>query len=350
MNIKQPVYIEGIVAMLLVSIIALLGALLFNALSLPIPWLLGPIFSVLIVQFFIKDRLKWPAVLRNTGLIIVGVAIGQQFDLALFQNFQSLLIFMVIVNILLFGFCLGIAWVVSRITGLTFKTSVAANVPGGLSQLVLFAEEEGDVNLTAVTYFHIVRVIGVVLLIPFLVSGHVVGGGTIPISADSWQVVLLILFAAVLVPIGIKVKLPVAHFLTPIVAVILLKLFHIETPEMPSDILHIAQILIGAYIGLLLKPETLRLPMKVLIAGLSSTVAMIALSYGTSLLIANYLDLSFATSFLSTAPGGLDQMGLLAAAVQADISVVTVFQLFRLLFIFLCVLPLIKWYYGKNTA
>lgn len=41
-------------------------------------------------------------------------------------------------------------------------------------------------------------------------------------------------------------------------------------------------------------------------------------------------------------------MGILAAAVQADISVVTVFQLFRLLFIFLCILPLIKWVYREK--
>ncbi|WP_274308964.1 AbrB family transcriptional regulator [Solibacillus daqui] len=336
--------------MILVFIIALIGALIFSALSLPIPWLLGPIFSVLIAQFFIKDRLRWPAVLRNTGLIIVGVAIGQQFDLALFSDFKSLLFFMVIVNLILFGFCLGIAWVISKTTGLSFKTSVAANVPGGLSQLVLFAEEEGDVNLTAVTYFHIIRVLGVVLFIPFLVSGHVVSGGAIPVSVDAWQVVLLILVAAALVPLGKKIKLPVAHFLTPILVIIVLKLFSIEAAPMPSDVLHVAQILIGAYIGLLLKPETLRLPVKVLVGGIASTISMIALTYGTSILIANYLDLSFATSFLSTAPGGLDQMGLLAAAVHADISVVTVFQLFRLLFIFLCILPLIKWIYSeKNT-
>ncbi|MER1959247.1 MAG: AbrB family transcriptional regulator [Solibacillus sp.] len=329
--------------------IALIGALVFSALALPIPWLLGPIFSVLIAQFFIKDRLRWPAVLRNTGLIIVGVAIGQQFDLSLFSDFKSLLFFMVIINILLFGFCLGIAWIISKTTSLSFKTAVAANVPGGLSQLVLFAEEEGDVNLTAVAYFHIVRVLGVVLLIPFLVSGHVVSGGTIPISLDVWQVVVLILFAAALVPLGRKIKVPVAQFLTPIVVVILLKLFSVEAAMMPSDVLHIAQVLIGAYIGLLLKPETLRLPAKVLVGGVASTVLMIALTYGTSLLIANYLDLSFATSFLSTAPGGLDQMGLLAAAVQADISVVTVFQLFRLLFIFLLILPLIKWVYRQKN-
>lgn len=329
--------------------IAMVGAFIFSALSLPIPWLLGPIFSVLIAQFFIKDHLRWPVVLRNIGLVIVGVAIGQQFDLALFADFKSLLFFMVLINLLLFGLCLGIAWLISKTTGLSFKTSVAANVPGGLSQLVLFAEEEGDVNLTAVTYFHIVRVLGVVLLIPFLVSGQVVGGGTIPISMDVWQVLVLILLAGVLVPVGKKMKLPVAHFLTPILVVILLKLLAIEAAPMPSDVLNIAQLFIGAYIGLLLKPETLRLPVKVLVGGIASTLTMIAIAYGTSLFIALYLDLSFATSFLSTAPGGLDQMGILAAAVQADISVVTVFQLFRLLFIFLCILPLIKWIYRKKN-
>ena len=159
--------------MILVFIIAFIGALIFSALSLPIPWLLGPIFSVLIAQFFIKNRLRWPTVLRNMGLIVVGVAIGEQFDLGMFQNFHSILLFMIIVNILLFGLCFGLAWVVSRMTGMPFKTSVIANVPGGLSQIIVFAEEESDVNLSEVTYFHIVRVLGVVLLIPFLISGAV---------------------------------------------------------------------------------------------------------------------------------------------------------------------------------
>ena len=335
--------------MILVFIIAFIGALIFSALSLPIPWLLGPIFSVLIAQFFIKNHLRWPTVLRNTGLIVVGVAIGQQFDLAMFQNFYSILLFMIIVNILLFGLCFGLAWVVSRMTGMPFKTSVIANVPGGLSQIIVFAEEESDVNISEVTYFHIVRVLGVVLLIPFLISGHAVSGGKIPITVDSWQVVILIVVAAACVPLGKKIKLPVAHFLTPILLVIVLKLLHIETPDMPSDVLHMAQILIGAYIGLLLKPETVKLPVKVLVTGLLSTFAMIGITYGTSLIVANYLNLSFATSFLSTAPGGLDQMGLLAAAVHADISVVTVFQLFRILFIFLCVLPFLKWLYRTKA-
>lgn len=315
---------------------------------MPIPWLLGPLFSVLIAQFFIKERLRWPVVMRNGGLIVVGVSIGQQFELGLFAEFHSILLFMLVVNIGLMSFSLGMAWIVSRVTGMSFKTSIVANVPGGLSQIIPFAEEEEGIDLAQVTYFHIVRVIGVVLLIPFIVSGHVVSGGKVPFTFDIWQVVLLIAIAVLFVPLGRKLKLPIPYFLVPIIIVLIAKLLAVDVPAMPSDVLHIAQILIGAYIGLLLKPDNLKLPKKILVMGIVTTVALLTVSYGLSVFVAHFLNLSFATSFLSTAPGGLDQMGLIAAALHADISIVTVFQLFRMLLLFLVFIPFIKWLFHKK--
>ena len=44
---------------------------------------------------------------------------------------------------------------------------------------------------------------------------------------------------------------------------------------------------------------------------------------------------TFATSFLSTAPGGLTEMGITALTVGANISTMTAYQLTRLLFIML---------------
>lgn len=333
-----------------VFIIALIGAVLFSLLSLPIPWMLGPLCTVLVAQFFIKRELSWPPLLRNIGLLVVGVAIGQAFDLGLFQQAGLLLLAMVVINGLLIAFCLALAWLAVKTAGIPMKTAVAASVPGGLSQLVLFAEEERDVDLAVVTYFHVVRVVAVVLLIPFFVSGHIVSNVEVAFHGSWWQLGLLVAIAALTVPLGKKLHVPVPQFLAPIVCVILIKLAGVNVPEMPSDVLHGAQLLIGAYIGLLLKPNMVRLPVRVLAGGVISTLLMIAFAYIASVGIASFLNLSFATSFLSTAPGGLDQMGLLAAAVGADISVVTVFQLFRLLFIFLVVLPLLKWYYARERG
>lgn len=324
-----------------VFLIALAGAIAFRFLHLPIPWLLGPLFMVLVSQFVIRGELSWPPVLRNTGLIIVGLAIGRQFDLSLFNGMETILIYMAVLNIGLLAFAVILAIWTSRWTGMSLKTSLTGSIPGGLSQLVLFAEEEQDIDLAVVTFFHVIRVIGVVLVIPFLVSGHIVTDGGQEDVISLWLIPIFGL-AACSVWAGKKIKLPVAHFLSPVLLVTVIHMCGVEIPPIPVSFLHIAQLLIGAYIGLLLKPHMIRLPKKVLVAGLLNTVVLIVITYGGSIIVQLMLGYSFATSFLSTAPGGLDQMGLLAAAVGADISIVTVFQLFRLLFIFLIVLPLLK--------
>lgn len=332
---------NGIKGIVKVFMIALAGALAFSFLHFPIPWLLGPIFMVLVSQFVIRGDLSWPPVLRNTGLIIIGLAIGRQFDLSLFHGMETLLIYMVALNIILLIFSAILAIWTSRWTGIPLKTSLTGSIPGGLSQLVLFAEEEKDIDLAVVTFFHVIRVIGVVLVIPFLVSGHIVTDGGQEDVIDLWLIPVFGL-AACSVWAGRKIKLPVAHFLSPVLLVTVIHMCGVEIPPIPVSFLHVAQLLIGAYIGLLLKPHMIRLPKKVLVAGVLNTVSLIVITYGGSLIVQLLLGYSFATSFLSMAPGGLDQMGLLAAAVGADISTVTVFQLFRLLFIFLFVLPLLK--------
>ena len=141
--------------------------------------MLGPLFAVLIMQFFVKWELSWPPIFRNIGLVIVGVAIGQAFDITLFSGMGMLLVYMVVINIILMICCTGIAFVAHRFTGLSFKTALTASVPGGLSQLVLFAEEEEDIDLAVVTFFHVIRVIAVVMFIPFLISGHILSGGEV---------------------------------------------------------------------------------------------------------------------------------------------------------------------------
>ncbi|RYG72527.1 hypothetical protein EU245_10000 [Lentibacillus lipolyticus] len=60
-------------------------------------------------------------------------------------------------------------------------------------------------------------------------------------------------------------------------------------------------------------------------------------------------NLTYSTAFLSTAPGGMVEMGLTAAAVGGDVSVVTSYQLFRLLVIMLFVPFFFKWLAGKFT-
>ncbi|WP_168193799.1 AbrB family transcriptional regulator [Lysinibacillus sp. SGAir0095] len=328
----------------LVLLISVIGALLFDGLNLPVPWMLGPLFAVLISQFFIKYELFWPIQFRNIGLVVIGVSIGQTFQLNVFSGMTWLIFLMFLINIILVIISIAMAYGVHKISKISLKTALTCTVPGGLGQIVVFAEEEKDINLAVVTYFHVVRVVSIVIVIPFILSGHVLQTGSSESLLDiEWlPLVFLLLAAWATVWVGKKIKLPVPYFLTPILFIIVLTLFSVETPHVQGILLHIAQIFMGAYIGLLLKPNMLKLGKKVILLGIWSALLLLAITFLQGLLLVHYLGYSLSTSFLSTAAGGLDQMSLIATAIGADVSAVTVFQIFRILFVFLFVLPLLK--------
>lgn len=328
----------------LVVLISVVGAMLFDVLRLPVPWMLGPLFAVLISQFFIKYELFWPIQFRNIGLVVVGVSIGQTFQISVFSEMGWLILLMFVINISLVLISIAMAIGVHKFSNVSLKTALTCTVPGGLGQIVVFAEEEKDINLAVVTYFHIVRVVSIVMIIPFILSGHVVQTASTESILDiQWLPLLfLVLVAGATVWFGKKIKLPVPYFLTPILFIIALTLFSVETPHVPSVLLNLSQLLMGAYIGLLLKPKMLKLGKIVILMGIGSALLLLVITFLQGLLLVHFLDYPLSTSFLSTAAGGLDQMGLIATAIGADITAVTVFQIFRILFVFLCVLPLLK--------
>ncbi|SOC11505.1 hypothetical protein SAMN05880501_106180 [Ureibacillus xyleni] len=328
----------------LVALISLIGAHCFNVSGMPVPWMLGPLFAVLISQFFIKYKLYWPVKLRNFGLLIVGISIGQAFQLELLAGMGWLITFMLLLNIGLVIISIFMALGVQKIGNLSLKTALTCTVPGGLAQITVFAEEEEDIDLAVVVFFHVVRVISIVFLVPFSLSGHIIQAS----SGESFELVAIMPIAFLIfasfgsVIVGKKLKIPVPFFLSPVLFIVVLNFCSIHTPEIPSILLHTAQLFMGAYIGLQLKPEMLKLGKKVLILGIGSALFLLIVTFAQALLLKSFLNYSLATSFLSTAAGGLDQMSLLATIVGADVSVVTVFQMFRLLFVFLVVLPLLK--------
>ncbi|WP_179151849.1 AbrB family transcriptional regulator [Oceanobacillus senegalensis] len=333
---------------LIVFFIAVIGANIFSFLHVPIPWMLGPIFSLLLFQFIYKGSLRWSPRLRDIGLVVLGLTIGQQFDLALFNNLGILLIYMFLLNIVLIAGSIGLAYLLSKWSKLSFKSMILSTIPGGIAQIVVFAEEEKDVDLAAITYFHVVRLLLVVVIVPFIVASQV---ATKPEVSSSLTIglILLILVSWLVSLLAKRIHMPIAYFLTPVLIAIGLNLGSVTIPVVPPSIMNIALLCIGAHIGLALKPHMIKLPKRYLLAGVFSSIGLIALTFGTSFVLSIMLGFSFATSFLSTAPGGLDQMVLLADAIGADVSMVTVFQIFRLLFIFLIVMPALKFFY-KNTA
>src|SRR3954465_5688049 len=120
---------------------AFIGGFMFSALHSPIPWLLGPMAAVLIGSRFGKVQYYWPIRIRDTGLVIVGYSIGLSFTKEAVLQIAVKLPSMLILTVLLVCFCAGIAYVVSKLSGVDYPTILIGSIPGGLSQMIIFAEE-----------------------------------------------------------------------------------------------------------------------------------------------------------------------------------------------------------------
>lgn len=343
-----------LIAMLRVLALSLIGGYLFSLLHIPIPWMLGPIVVVMLTQFVYKGPLKWSGKMRDLGVVMVGTVIGVQFNISLFGMMGSILFYMIVLNIILIGGAIGIAYLTGKWAKIPLRAAVLAAIPGGLGQIIVFAEEEKVKEIGIISYFQVIRLLLVVVFVPFIVAGQVMSKP--PSDAKlTISLVLLIALALGCSHLMKRIQLPVAFFITPIILLIALQLTTpIAMPPVPGIVMVVAQLLIGAHIGLMLKPDMIKLPMRVLLGGVFSALALIALTFGSSFLMSFALETTFATSFLSTAPGGLDQMVLLADAVKADVSLISMFQTFRLLFIFIIIMPLMKvfyrWWDKKETV
>lgn len=331
--------------MLKVLVLSIIGGYFFSLLHIPIPWMLGPTIVVLITQFIYKGELKWSNQLRDLGIAVVGTSIGIRFNVELFDKLGSLLLYMLLLNMILIVGAIGIAYLTSKYTKIPIKASILSAIPGGLSQILLFAEQEKIEDVGAIFYFQVMRLLLVVIFVPFIVAGHAVNHH----GADatfSISLVFIIALAWGFSYLMDRIHFPVAFFIAPILLLIGIQLATpLTMPQIPNIVMIVAQIFIGANIGLMLKPDMVKFPKRILIAGVMSAFALIVLTLGSSLLMSWMMKTSFTTSFLSTSPGGIDQMVLLADEVHADISIVSTFQTFRLLFIFILVMPLLKGYY-----
>jgi membrane AbrB-like protein len=337
---------------------AYVGGLIFSLLHWPIPWLLGPMTAVLIVSQFGITKLNWPIAIRNMGLIIVGYSIGITFTKDTLVTMFSKLPSMAFMTIFLLMVCAGMAYIISLITSINFPTALTSSIPGGLSQIITFAEETKGIDITTVTFFQVTRLIVIIFFVPILIFSPLfskVGSKVSPdvitnnvVQSFFPQIFLFALFSVLMAFIGKKIKLPTAFLLGPILGIAILNIAGVSGPPLPSVVLDISQFMIGGYIGLLLKPEKLKQKGRVIPVALISGIILVSVSLGLSFLLVLQYHFSFTTSFLSLAPGGADQMGIIGHELEADISMITGYQLFRILFIFFAVPPLLRWILGNS--
>ncbi|WP_281886472.1 AbrB family transcriptional regulator [Paenibacillus sp. YYML68] len=359
-----------------------LGGWLFQLLNAPLAWMLGPLTAAVLWQTGTGRRLVWPSALRNAGLLLLGYGLGLSFTLDSARSIAAQLPSMLAATVLTVGFSLLTALVLSRAAGISPESSIIGSIPGGLTQMVVLGEEIPGADHTVVTFMQTIRLLTVIFIVPFLTVHGLNGGITVglPVLVEPESVMSvvssmpvhevgasagvgsvggagahagagagvgavahavagaakLVLCAALTVAaasVAARLKLPTPWFLGPIVLAALLTVFGWGPPVPPEPLVLAAQWSLGIYLGIGIRFSSLASWGRLLPYSLASSLALVAFALGLSYLFTLVHPVSLTSGFLSVAPGGMTEMGVVAAVVGADVSLVVAYQMFRILFI-----------------
>lgn len=336
---------------------ALCGALIFHVLSMPLPWMLGPLFAVAAWKLTSGSSLRWPPKLRQGALMILGYMLGTSFthEAALIMLNQFPFMAGSTILLVIFSLILGIG--MARKTKAGLASSLFGSVPGGLSQVLMVSEDTEEVNKTTVTLMQTIRATSVIFLVPFITI-HGLGEHSASSSAtmpsegsESLSISHYVIYAgAVLIGawVGKYLRLP-ARFLTgPLLATAALAASGIPTPDVPAPVIVLAQLSLGIHLGIQIK--RIKHAKKLFLYTLGTSLLIVLFSLFLAFLLTQWTHMDLHTAFLSTAPGGIAEMGLTASLVHADMSLVSGYQLFRIFFIMFLVIPVLQIWIKKRGS
>ena len=321
---------------LLTHLIALLGAILFLALGIPLPWLFGPMFACLIAAFA-GFPLKGIKPLNATMRTILGVAVGTTVTLsflgALLGLWQTLIFVPIMV---LFIGLLGVPYF-QRLCGYDFATSYYASMPGGLQDMLVFGQEAGG-NLRALSLIHATRVLVIVTTLPLLLSFYWSAELTNPpgLPANALGLGEMLLMAACGI-VGWRIAKAVGMFgasiLGPMILTAIFALSGFIENRPPAEAIWAAQFFIGITIGVNYVGITVAELRKDVLAGFGYSIIFMTLTFALVWFIGAYEIAPAQDALLAFTPGGQAELVVLALIVGADLRFVVAHHLLRLVIV-----------------
>ena len=319
-------------------LIAIVGAISFLLLNAPLPWLFGPLTSCLITAL-LGFKLKVYEPLSDGMRTILGVAVGAAVTPAFFYSLTSLAPTLLIVPI--FTALIGLIGIIyfKKIYKYDFYTAYFSSMPGGVQDMIVFAEEAGA-NVRSVSLIHATRILVIIVVLPIILSStwevKLTNPPGIPLQEfEVFQLILLFISAILGWWIAKKLGLFGASILGPLILAAVFSLSGLLNNRPPAEIIWAAQYFIAIGIGVKYVGISAIEIRRDILAGLSFSLLLVCL---TTFVLVIVLMLNLAEpveAILSLAPGGQGELLVLAIIVGADLTFVVAHHLLRIFFVIL---------------
>ncbi len=324
--------------------IGIAGGLVFQALRVPLAWMLGPLVAVATAGL-LGWRTRVPRPSRQYGQAIAGVAVGLYFTPALMTTLLPDLPAIVLVSVLSILFSAVVSWSIARATGIDGTTSFFASLPGGVAEMSVLAERYGgDTAIVALTQS--LRIVIVVLTVPTLVVALGRPGNADWVSAGlatNLPILLGMLAAAAAIALALdRWRVPNNWLLGGLAVGAATAYFRLPLSGVPTVVAELSQLLIGTALGARFTADTVHKLRRFIPASIASTVVILLFNAALSLVLTWFMADGIETLVLANAPGGVAETSLTAKALHLGVATVTAFHLVRILFIVLLSAPLYR--------
>lgn len=161
---ERPIDSVTVHGMGLVGLFALaaVAAYIFDRLSVPNAWMLGPMLAVLLLTVQGVHWSDFPPALSSLGQLCIGWSLGNRFRSDFFKRAPWLLLIATVFTFFMLLLTLGLAWSFHHITGLSVEVLVLALSPGGIAEMAITAKVLG-LGVPLVTAVHVSRLLLVLL-------------------------------------------------------------------------------------------------------------------------------------------------------------------------------------------
>ncbi|MBA3448766.1 MAG: AbrB family transcriptional regulator [Pseudaminobacter sp.] len=329
---------------------AALGGSAFQALGLPLAWILGSLAGSAIIAN-LAAPMKGGRFLRRGGQLFVGASIGAVLGPDVVAELLRLLPLMAGVALASILIGLALALPVAKIAGIDRLSAVLSCLPAGMAEMATLAREL-DANEQAVAIIHTLRVIMVLTLIPLwlgLTAGVVVPGPPPNGYGGVWEIFALAAVAGIAAAVATKLRVTNAWILAPMLLSLAVVSGGHGLPPVPAPLLVLAQIAIGASLGLRFRLDQMQRFPRIALAGLVSGLLLIGAAFiGLASVVEALTGLDHISAILAVAPGGLGEMIASATTLGLLAATVAGYQMTRSLMTNLLAPPLIRWFVGQS--
>jgi hypothetical protein len=233
-----------------------------------------------------------------------------------------------------------------KYSGYGEKASIFSAAPGALGPLLILAENE-KTDISQVATSHLIRLIIIITLIPFIIVNNAVSENPITnnfeyMSQNHLDLLFLVLASIIFILIFDKIRVPAAILSGTLFASGLLQITDFATYKLPDASINFCLLILGASVGCKFAEKSVKEIANNSLHSLVATIILILLGLIAAFVATFVVDTNILTLILSFSPGGIYEVAVIAIAFDLEPDFVAFHHIIRLLFILFTVPIILK--------